>query len=86
MSIRSPTVVSRSAAVMSRSRSVDESCRHRRSIVRHRFDAGFSFFHPDAPRLYHLAQIMVNRAESCWNRDCVTGALNEAMENDPRKA
>ena len=31
MSIRSPTVVYRSAAVMSRSGSVDESHRHRRS-------------------------------------------------------
>ena len=54
VSIRSSTVVNRSAAVMSRSGSVDESCRHRRSIVRHRIDAGISFFpsrripmHPD---------------------------------------
>ena len=44
MSIRSSTVVNRSAAVMSRSGSVDESCRHGRSIVSHRrIDAGFSF-------------------------------------------
>ena len=42
MSIRSSTVVNRSAAVMSRNESVDESCRHRRSIVRHRTDAGNS--------------------------------------------
>ena len=48
VSIHSSTVVNRSAAVMRRSGSVDESCRHRRSIVRHRIDAGFSFFHPDA--------------------------------------
>ena len=43
--------VNRSAAGMSRSGTVDESCRHRRSIVRHRIDAGFSSFsipiHPD---------------------------------------
>ena len=44
MSIRGSTVVSRSTAVMSHSGSVDESCRHRRSIVRHRVDAGISFF------------------------------------------
>ena len=44
MSIRSSIVVNPSAAVMSRSGSVDESRRHRRSIVRHRIDAGFSFF------------------------------------------
>ena len=53
VSIRSYIVVNRSAAVMSRSGSVDESCRHRRSIVRHRIDAGFSFFHSDASRFYH---------------------------------
>ena len=68
MSIRSSTVVNRSAAVISRSGSVDESCRHRRSIMRHRIDAGFSFFsiskHPDAPRFYLLAQIGMNRGES----------------------
>ena len=64
MSIRSSNVVNRSAAVMSRSGSVDESRRHRRSIVRHRIDAWFSFFHPDAPRFYHLAQIGANRGES----------------------
>ena len=56
MSIRSSTVVNRSAAVMSRSGSVDESRRNRRSIARHRIDAGFSFFpvptHPDALRFY----------------------------------
>ena len=51
---RSSTVVNRSAGVRSRSGFVDESCRHRRSIVRHRIEAGFSFFpsrripmHPD---------------------------------------
>ena len=41
VSIRSSTVVNRSAAVMSCSGSVDESRRHRRSIARHRIDAGF---------------------------------------------
>ena len=69
MSIRSSTVVNHSAAVMSRSGSVDESRRHRRSIARHRIDAGFSFFfsiptYPDAPRFYHLAQIGMNRGDS----------------------
>ena len=68
MSIRSSTVVNRSAAVMSRSGSVGESCRYRRSIARHRNDAGFSFLsiptHPDAPRFYHLAQIAMNRGDS----------------------
>ena len=68
MSIRSSTVVNRSAAVMSRSGSVDESCRHRRSIVRHRIDAEISLFsiptHPDAPRFYHLSQIGMSRGES----------------------
>ena len=68
VSIRSSTVVNRSAAVMSRSGSVDESCRHRRSIVRHRIYAGISFFsiptHPDATRFYHLSQIGMSRAES----------------------
>ena len=61
MSIRSSTMVNRSAAVMSRSGSVDESRRHR-------IDAGFSFFSipvdPDAPRFYHLAQIGMNRGDS----------------------
>ena len=68
MSIRSSTVVNRSAAVMSRSGSVDESCRHRGGIVRHRIDAGISFFsiptHPDATRSYHLSQIGMSRGES----------------------
>ena len=64
MSIRRSTVVNRSAAVMNRSGTVDESCRHRRSIVRHSFDAGFSFFHPDGPRFYRLARIGMNRGES----------------------
>ena len=68
VSIPSSTVVNRSAAVMSRSGSVDESCRHRRSIVRHRSDAGISFFsiptRPDATRFYHLSQIGMSRAES----------------------
>ena len=36
VNIRSSTVVNRSAGVRSRSGFVDESCRHRRSIVRHR--------------------------------------------------
>ena len=44
VSIRSSTVVNRSAAVMNRSGTVDETCRHRRSIVGHSIDAGFSFF------------------------------------------
>ena len=52
VSIRSSTVVNRSAAVMSRSGSVDESCRHRRSIVRHRIDAGISFFPPRRIPMY----------------------------------
>ena len=68
MSIRSSTVVNRDAAVMSRSGSVDESCRHRRSIVRHRNDAWISFFSiptfPDAPRFYHLPQIGMSHGES----------------------
>ena len=44
MSIRSSSVVNRNAAVTNLSGSVDESRRHRRSIARHRIDAGFSFF------------------------------------------
>ena len=68
MSIRSSTVVNRSAAVMSRSGSVDESRRHRLSIAEHRIDAGFLFFsiptHSTAPRFYHLAQIGMNRGDS----------------------
>ena len=68
MSIRSSTVVNRSASVLSRSGSVDESCRHRRSIVRHRIDAGISFFsiptNPDATRFYHLSQIGMSRGKS----------------------
>ena len=67
MSIRSCTVVNRSAAVLSRSGSVDESCRHRRSIVRHRIDAGIFFSiptHPDATRFYHLSQIGMSHSES----------------------
>ena len=44
VSICSSIGVNRSAAGMSRSGAVDESCRHRRSIVRHRIDAGFSSF------------------------------------------
>ena len=39
MSIRSSNVVNRSTAVMSRSGSLDESCRHGRSIVRQRIGA-----------------------------------------------
>ena len=42
LSIRSSIGVNCSAAGMSRSGTVDESCRHRRSIVRHRIDVGFS--------------------------------------------
>ena len=65
VSIRRSTVVNRSAAVMSRSGSVDESCRHRRSIVGHRIEAGISFFfHPDAPGFYHLSQIGMSPGES----------------------
>ena len=56
-SIRSSIRVNRSAAVTSHSGTIDESYRHRWSIVRHCIDAGFSFFHPDAPQFYHLAQI-----------------------------
>ena len=79
MSILSSTVVNRSAAVMSRSGSVDESCRHRRSIVRHRIDAGISFFpsrripmHPDFTICLKSGLVVVNRG---LNRDSVTGAL-----------
>ena len=57
MSIRSSTVLNRSAAVMSRSGSVDEWRRHRRSIARHRIDAGFLFFS-------HLAQMGMNHGDS----------------------
>ena len=68
MSIRCSKVVNRSAAVMSRSESVDESCRNRRSIVRHRIDAKYSFFsiatHLGAPLYYHMARIGMNRGES----------------------
>ena len=64
VSIHSPTVVNRSTAVVNRSGTVDESCRHRRSIVRHSIDAGVSFFHSDGPRSYQLAQIGMNRSES----------------------
>ena len=65
MSIRSSTVVNHSASVIICSGSVDESRRHRSSILRHRIDAGFSFFfHPDASRFYHLAQIGMNRGDS----------------------
>ena len=34
------------------------------SIVRHRIDAGISFFYPEASQFYHLAQIGMNRGES----------------------
>ena len=51
MSIRSSNGVNLSAAGMSRSETVEEACRHRSSIMRHRIDAGFFFFsipiHPD---------------------------------------
>ena len=50
VSIRRSTVTNRSAAVMNRSGTVDESYRHRRSIVGHSIDAGF-FFHSECPRL-----------------------------------
>ena len=74
MSIRSSTVVNRSAAVINRSGSVDESCRHRRGIVRHRIDAGISFFsiptHPDFTICIKSGRV-VNRG---LNRDSVTGA------------
>ena len=77
MSIRSSTVVNRSAAVMSRSGSVDESCRHRRSIVRHRIDAGISFLpsrripmQPDFTISLKSGRVVLNRG---LNRDSVTG-------------
>ena len=68
MSIRSSTVLYRSAAVMSRSGSVD-----RRSIVRHRIGARFSFINLDASQFYHLTQIEMNRGR---NRDCVKPQLH----------
>ena len=68
VSIPSSTGMNRSATIMSRIGTVDESCRHRRSIVRHGIDAGFSFFHPDIPRFYCLGQIGMNCGE------CVTEA------------
>ena len=78
VSIRSSTVVNRSAAVMSRSRSVDESCWHRRSTVRHRIDTGISFFpsrripmQPDFTICLKSGWVVVNRG---LNRDSVTGA------------
>ena len=81
VSIRSFTVVNRSDAVMRRSGSVDESCRHRRSIVRHRIDAGISFFpsrrilmHPDFTICLKSGWVVVNRG---LNRDSVTGALDQ---------
>ena len=61
--------MNRSAAGMSRSGTVDESCRHRRSIVL----MDFHLFHPDSPRFYRLAKIGVNRGQ---NRECLTGALS----------
>ena len=72
--ICSSTVVNRSAAVTSRS--VDESCRHRRSIVRqHRTDAGISFFlsrripmQPDFTICLKSGWVEVNRG---LNRDSV---------------
>ena len=80
MSILSSTVVNRSAAVISRSGSVDESCRHRRSIVRYRIDAGISFFpsrripmQPDFTICLKSGRVVVNR---CLNRDSVTGAYS----------
>ena len=74
MSIRSSTVANRCAAVMTRSGSVDETCKHGRSIVRHRFLLDFFPIptHPDAAQFFsHLAQIEMNRGQ---NRDCATGA------------
>ena len=78
VSIRSSTMVNRSAAVMSRSRSVDESCWHRRSTVRHRIDTGISFFpsrripmQPDFTICLKSGWVVVNRG---LNRDSVTGA------------
>ena len=57
--------MNRGAACMSRSGTVDESCRHNRSILRHRIDAGFSsVFHPDSPRFYRLAKFGMNLGES----------------------
>ena len=79
MSIRSSTVVNHSAAVMSRSGSIDESCRHRKSIVRHSIDAGISFFpsrripmQPNFTIYLKSGWVVVNRG---LNRDSVTGAL-----------
>ena len=78
MSIRSSTVVNRSAAVMSRSGSVDESCRHPRSIMRHRIDARIYFIpsrripmHPDFTICLKSGWVVLNRG---LNRDSVTGA------------
>ena len=42
---------------MNRNGSIDESCSHR-------IDAGFSFFPPNAPGFYRLAQTGMNRDES----------------------
>ena len=85
VSIRSSTMVNRSAAVLGRSGSVDESCRHRRSIVRHRFDAGISFFpswripiQPDFTICLKSGWVVVNRG---LNRDSVTGALQHSSIN-----
>ena len=66
VSIRSSTVVNRSAAVLSR-RSVDKSCSHRRSIVRHRVDPWFFFFfHPDTSRCTMILPSDSNRDKSWW--------------------
>ena len=67
MSIRSSTVVNRSAAVLSRSGSVDESCRQRRSIVRHRIDAGISFFPSRRIPILPSVSIGMSRGESGAN-------------------
>ena len=58
--IRHSYGVNRSAAAMNRSGSVDESCRHRRSIVGHRIDAGFS------SRCAPILPSSFNRDESWW--------------------
>ena len=40
----------------------------------------FLFFHPDAPRVYRLCQIVMNRGENrSENREYVTGALTSTV-------
>ena len=56
VSIHSSIGVNRVAAGMNRSGAVDESCRHRRSILRHCIDAGFSSFPSRFTPIYRLAR------------------------------